>query len=112
MDVMSTAMDVSPRSLILDLLSTMRRGAMPVRVLVRAGEMFGISENNVRVALARLVRAGRVERDERGQYRLGAAAEAVNRRVTAWQRVEDQLRAWRGAYDRPRNRSPGRMGGP
>ena len=30
-------MDVSPRSLILDLLSTLRRGSMPVRALVRAG---------------------------------------------------------------------------
>jgi phenylacetic acid degradation operon negative regulatory protein len=71
---------------------------MPVRVLVRAGELFGISENNVRVALARLVRAGRVERDERGQYRLGEAARALNRRVTSWANVEDRLRSWSGGW--------------
>ena len=45
---MFSAMDVSPRSLILDLLSTLSRGSMPVRALVRAGDLFGISENNLR----------------------------------------------------------------
>ena len=39
---------------------------MPVRALVEAGALFGIAENNVRVALARLLAAGLVERDERG----------------------------------------------
>lgn len=92
------AMDVSPRSLILDLLSTLSRGSMPVRALVRAGDLFGISENNLRVALARLVQAGRVERDERGQYRLGTAAQAVNRRVTSWRDADAGLRPWRGAW--------------
>jgi phenylacetic acid degradation operon negative regulatory protein len=95
---MFAAMEPSPRSLILDLLSTLRRGAMPVRVLVTAGGLFGISENNLRVALARLLRAGLVERDERGRYRLGAAARPVNERVTAWPRVEERLRAWRGDW--------------
>jgi len=90
--------DVSPRSLILDLLSTLGRGAMPVRVLVRAGDLFGISENNLRVALARLVQAGRVERDERGRYRMGEAARPVNRRVTAWSAVESRLRPWSGDW--------------
>jgi len=91
-------MDVSPRSLILDLLSTLSRGSMPVRTLVRAAELFGISENNLRVALARLVRAGRVERDARGHYRLGEAAQAVNRRVTSWRRGDERLRPWCGEW--------------
>jgi len=95
---MFQAMETSPKSLILDLLSTMRRGAMPVRLLVRAGELFGIAENSVRVALARLLRAGLVERDERGQYRLGESAQAVNRRVTSWARVEERLRTWDGDW--------------
>lgn len=91
-------MDVTPRSLILDLLSTMGRGAMPVRVLVQAGAMFGLADNSMRVALARLVRSGHVARDERGLYRLGEAAQALNRRVVSWRRVDDQLRAWRGEW--------------
>jgi phenylacetic acid degradation operon negative regulatory protein len=91
-------MEPSPKSLILDLLSTLRRGAMPVRALVSAGERLGIPENNLRVALARLLRARLVERDERGRYRIGLAAQAVSRRVTSWRRVEDRLRSWRGHW--------------
>ena len=64
------------KSLILDLLSTLRGGAMPVRALVAAGNLFGLAENSIRVDLARLVARGIVERNERGQYRMTARAEA------------------------------------
>ena len=50
------------KSLILDLLATLREGSMPVRALVSAGALFGVGENNVRVSLARLYASGRVER--------------------------------------------------
>ncbi|MGI9591183.1 MAG: PaaX family transcriptional regulator, partial [Myxococcota bacterium] len=63
-----------PKSLILDLLSTRRRGSMPVAALVEAAALFGIAEGSLRVALSRLLAEGRVERDERGAYRLGPAA--------------------------------------
>ena len=48
-------MDPSPRSLILDLLSTLGRSSAPVRALVSAAGLFGIRENSLRVALARLL---------------------------------------------------------
>jgi phenylacetic acid degradation operon negative regulatory protein len=86
------------RSLVLDLLSTLRRGTMPVGALVEAGELFGIPGNNVRVALARLLAAGHVARDERGRYRLGAKAEAVDRRVRSWRDLNHATRAWGGAW--------------
>ena len=72
------------RSLVLDLLSTLRRGSMPVRALVEAGTLLGIEENNVRVSLARLYTSGRVERDERGRYRLGPAVAAISGRLRSW----------------------------
>ena len=40
---------------------------MPVRALVAAASPFEIEENSLRVALARLLAAGTVERDERGE---------------------------------------------
>src|SRR3990172_10296135 len=67
------------RSFVLDLLSTLKRGAMPVRAVVAAAEGFGIAGNSIRVALARLLAAGRIERDERRCYRLGAGAEPMRR---------------------------------
>jgi phenylacetic acid degradation operon negative regulatory protein len=84
----------SAKSLILDLLSTLRRGTMPVAALVQAGGLFGLADNNVRVALARLLAAGNVERDERGRYRLGPAAEPVNRQVGSWRRIGERVRPW------------------
>lgn len=89
---------VSARSLILDLLSTLRRGAMPVRALVEAGALFELAEGSVRVALTRLLAEGLVERDERGSYRLGAGAQAVTERVAGWRRLDERLRAWDGAW--------------
>jgi phenylacetic acid degradation operon negative regulatory protein len=84
--------------MVLDLLSTLRRGSMPVRALVEAGGLFGIGGNSVRVALARLLARGLVERDERGRYRLGPAAGAIGQQVSSWRRVAEKTRPWDGAW--------------
>lgn len=87
------------RTLILDLLSTLRPGsAMPVGALVEAGALFDLSENNVRVSLSRLVSAGLAARDERGAYRLGAGARPVSRRVRSWRDSDRRTRKWTGAW--------------
>jgi phenylacetic acid degradation operon negative regulatory protein len=88
----------SPRSLILDLLSTVGRASAPVRALVAAAGLFGIAENSLRVALARLLADGLVERDARGRYRLGVRAAALNEEIRAWRRVEERLVPWSGAW--------------
>jgi phenylacetic acid degradation operon negative regulatory protein len=92
------AVTLSARSFVLDLLSTLRRGAMPVRALVESAALFEIAEGSVRVALTRLVAEGLVERDERGQYRLGRAAEPVRSHVAAWRDLDAQLQPWSGAW--------------
>jgi len=86
------------RSFVLDLLSTLRRGAMPVRALVESAALFEIAEGSVRVALTRLLAEGLVERDERGAYRLGTAAAPIRDRVATWRDLGAQLRAWSGAW--------------
>lgn len=88
----------TPKSLILDLLSSLGGQPMPVRALVAAGELFGISAESIRVALVRLCGAGTVERNERGQYRLASAAEPVQHHVAAWTRTEERVVAWRGGW--------------
>ena len=82
----------------LDLLSTLREGAMPVQALIGAGALFGISGNAARVELARLVARGLVDRDGRGQYRLAAGARAVQEHVASWRRLEDRVVAWPGTW--------------
>lgn len=88
----------SARSLTLDLLSTLRRGAMPVRALVEAGALFGIEANAIRVAVARLLAEGLLQRDERGRYRLGDGAGAIGARVRAWRDPSARMRPWSGAW--------------
>ena len=82
----------------LDLLSTLRRGSMPVQALVESAALFGIASGSVRVALTRALADGLVERDERGRYRLGEASRAVQERVAAWRRLEARVRPWSGAW--------------
>jgi phenylacetic acid degradation operon negative regulatory protein len=86
------------KSFVLDLLSTLGAGAMPVRSLIAAAALFAIGENNLRVGLARLLAAGLVERDERGQYRLAGDASAVREQVASWRRIEERMRPWDGGW--------------
>jgi phenylacetic acid degradation operon negative regulatory protein len=72
--------------------------AVPVAALLRAAALFGIAETGLRVALARLRSQGLVDSDARGLYRLGAAAQAVNRQVRSWRRVGQEVRDWDGAW--------------
>ena len=71
---------------------------MPVRALVDAGRLFGIAENAVRVALARLRASGQVESTARGRYRIGAAAAPVEGEISGWRRVERRIRSWDGGW--------------
>ena len=89
----------SPRSLILDLLSTLRPDhTMPVGLLVEAAALFEIPGGTLRVALARLLASGRVERDERGAYRLSAAAAPVQETVARWRAREAAPEPWDGRW--------------
>jgi phenylacetic acid degradation operon negative regulatory protein len=87
------------KSLILDLLGTLRPGsAMPIAALVEVSETFGIGGNAMRVAVARLTASGRIVRDERGRYRLGERVLAVRRRVRSWRDLANRTRPWRGGW--------------
>jgi phenylacetic acid degradation operon negative regulatory protein len=88
----------SAKSLILDLLQSLRGRSMPVRALVEAGALFSLPENGVRVALARLLARGLVERDGPGRYRLAAGAQPVSRRVGGWSSADARAVRWSGGW--------------
>jgi phenylacetic acid degradation operon negative regulatory protein len=71
---------------------------MPVAALVQAGALFSLAEGSIRVALSRLLADGRIERDERGHYRLGAASEPVQSLVAGWRQLDRRTRAWDGRW--------------
>jgi phenylacetic acid degradation operon negative regulatory protein len=88
----------TPKSLILDLLSTVPRGAVPVSALVEAARLFAISENGLRVALARLLAAGAVERDDGSRYRLAPGVSAVSEQIRSWRNMGERRLPWSGAW--------------
>jgi phenylacetic acid degradation operon negative regulatory protein len=92
------SMQPTPKRLILDLLSTVPKSSMPVGALVAAAGLFGITENNVRVTLARLRAAGMIDQDDRGRYRLAREAARVGRQVTSWRDAERRVRPWDGGW--------------
>ena len=90
--------EVTPRSLVLDLLRVAEARAIAVRALVEIGALFGFTGNSIRVAVTRLVGAGLVESDERGSYRLTPQAAPLSAHVEGWRRGEGRLRAWSGEW--------------
>jgi phenylacetic acid degradation operon negative regulatory protein len=91
-------MKPTARHLILDLLLAVEDQALAVREFIAGCALFGISENNVRVALARLAADGHIEAEARGSYRLSASAHELADEVATWRRAEQRLRPWAGGY--------------
>lgn len=70
--------------------------SLPVRVLVRSGELFGIAEGTVRVALSRMLAAGEVEQADDGRYRL--AGRLLERQARQDVSRRPAMRRWRGGW--------------
>ncbi len=86
------------RHLVLNLLLGTAHRRLSAREAVASCALFGIRENNVRVALARLAASGMIEPIERGQYRLGPKAEGLAGDVASWRDVERRVRDWDGGW--------------
>jgi phenylacetic acid degradation operon negative regulatory protein len=89
---------VQPKHLLLELLLATGADALPVSHAVAAGALFGISENHVRVTLARLAAQDMAQASERGAWRLGPAAQGLAQDVARWRQVGERLRPWNGQY--------------
>lgn len=91
---------LTARSVLLSTLLGTTPPVLPVGVLVRAGELFGISEGTVRTALSRMLAAGEVEADD-GSYRLaGRLLERQARQEASRAAATTRWRtgAWRFAF--------------
>lgn len=91
-------MSPKPRSLILNLLLAADDATLSAREAISACALFGIRENSVRVALARLSAAGMIEAAGRGSYRLGPAAVGLAAEVASWRDAERRTRLWHGDW--------------
>ncbi len=92
---MNSTLNISAKSLVLDLLRMVHPHALPVGVLVRSGEMFGISGNAIRVNVTRLLAKNQIEQDERGRYRFGRESLPHNQWLSQWQLGEERVKDWK-----------------
>jgi phenylacetic acid degradation operon negative regulatory protein len=88
----------NPRHLILDLLLGAGGQALSARTAVAACALFGLRENSVRVALARLAASDLVEPVGRGSYRLGPQAAGLAAEVAQWRGAASRLGDWQGGW--------------
>lgn len=91
-------MKVNPKNLILDLMLAIGDKPLTVRHAILACSLFKISENSLRVTLARLSAANLIEVAGRGAYRLGPAAIDLAGDVATWRTIDTRLRPWTGGY--------------
>lgn len=90
--------NVTAKSLLLDLLRATEPNALPIKLLVSAGTIFGISENAIRVNVTRLVSKGQLEQDERGYYRAGSATSPLRSWLRNWRYGEKRVVPWQGDW--------------
>ncbi len=86
------------RHLILRLLTVADNETLIVADIIRAGALFGITGNNIRVTLARSTKANLVESVDSAVYRLGPNAKKLAANVAAWGNADEQLVAWDGSW--------------
>ncbi|MGH8461097.1 MAG: PaaX family transcriptional regulator C-terminal domain-containing protein [Stenotrophobium sp.] len=91
-------MTPNPKHLILNLLLAAEGEALTSSDAVNACALFGVRENSVRVALARLTAAGLIEAAGRGSYQLGPQAEGLAGDVAHWRSSEKRVRPWKGDW--------------
>lgn len=91
-------MALTPKSLLLQLLSAGTGQSLAVEGLIAVGELFGFKSNAVRVALARLTKDLSVESDERGLYRIRPLNNPKQRWVSEWSQGRKRTRKWDGSY--------------
>ena len=90
-------MKINAKHLILDLLLAFNQ-ALCAKDAIAACRLFGVNENSVRVALARLSAEGLIEAEERANYRLSASALTLAGDVATWRTAEQRIKSWDGTY--------------
>jgi len=90
---------MKPKTLILDLLSASDPTPLPTPALLRAGRVFRLKENTIRVTLQRLAAAGTIERrgtNGERRYALSGRSRILNRHILEAQTLCP--RAWNGQW--------------
>ncbi len=91
-------MKPTAKKLILGLLLASDGRPLSVREAISACTLFSITENNVRVSLARMSAEGLIKSQGRGAYGLGPASRITASQAAQWHDAETLLCDWNGGY--------------
>ena len=92
------AFKVTPRRVILGLLQVAPKESISIRSLITVGELFGFSDNTIRVTVLRLLRKGTIDSDARGEYRIRHTSPAISRFINGWRLGESRTVPWDGGW--------------
>ena len=90
--------DISPRALVLSLMSSAFTAPQSIGRLINAAALFDIEPATLRVAVTRLQKEGLLESPDRGVYQPGPKSRALTRRVQGWKEVASRIVPWNGDW--------------
>ena len=89
---------LSASTLILDILAGASERRLPAQHIIRAGEIMGLSESTLRVALTRLVKSGKLEKQDRAIYALDTTRNRLQLDVGDWRARMGGMIDWHGDW--------------
>lgn len=89
---------ITPKRLILSLLSSTGLKEIEVFNLIEWGKIFDIEPAATRVAVGRLLRQNLISTVSRGKYRIGSEGELIAKTASQWANVEQRLGPWQGDW--------------
>jgi phenylacetic acid degradation operon negative regulatory protein len=91
-------MQPSAQTLILDILKSGYPDSCSVRYLIKCGFLFNITENTMRVTIARLTKNGTITSHSRGFYSISTQSLVVENELWNWRSGQKITTSWNGQY--------------
>lgn len=85
--------EMTPRLVILDVLSAAGEIALSSPMLARSGEIMGLKPGSMRVATSRLASESLIESPRRGEWKLAKTGTWINEQAR-WTRLQDLVQPW------------------
>ena len=85
---------ITPKTIILDVLRLTRSGYCQAAKLIAVGELFDFKASTMRVALTRLLTAGKIETDGSSGYRMNGNTDLLNDYIEQWKLGDLRRKQW------------------
>lgn len=98
MNTVTLQQRITPKRLILSLLSSTGLKEIEVFNLIEWGKIFGIEAAATRVAVGRLLRQNLIATVSRGKYSIGPQGALIAKTASDWANVEQRIGQWQGDW--------------